>query len=182
MKIATDATNTVIVDGLRVGRLVHEGTALAFYVPSDGGFSQRLLALNGIVLPRSRQTRAIDAITALLVTTEPALEVDEEQLNRELESGYGIFSGRATHLARLRFKPEIARWVSRETWHPQQHSEYDAAGFYLLSVPYSQDTELIMEILRYADDVEVLEPPQLRARVRERIFATQALYANDAAD
>jgi predicted DNA-binding transcriptional regulator YafY len=49
----------------------------------------------------------------------------------------------------------------------------------VLSVPYSQDTELIMEILKYADDVEVLEPPALRARVRQRIMATQRLYAAD---
>ena len=65
MKIATDATNTVIVDGLRVGRLVREGTALAFYVPADGGYSQRLLALNGLTLPQARHARAVDAISAL---------------------------------------------------------------------------------------------------------------------
>ena len=122
---------------------------------------------------------SIDAITTLQVTAEAAIEVEEGELNRELESGYGIFSGRATRRARLRFKPEIARWVSRETWHPQQVGEYDDAGCYLLSVPYSQDTELIMEILKYADQVEVLEPRELRARVRQRIFATQAIYAAD---
>jgi predicted DNA-binding transcriptional regulator YafY len=121
---------------------------------------------------------SIDAITALRVSAEAAIEVEEAELNRELESGYGIFSGSATRIARLRFKPEIARWVSRETWHPQQHSEYDDSGYYLLSVPYSQDTELIMEILKYADDVEVLEPAELRARVRQRVTATQALYAD----
>jgi predicted DNA-binding transcriptional regulator YafY len=100
-------------------------------------------------------------------------------LNRELESGYGIFSGAATRVARLRFKPEIARWVSREAWHPEQVSSYDDAGFYLLGLPYSQDTELIMEILKYADEVEVLGPPELRARVRQRIAATWALYEED---
>ena len=120
---------------------------------------------------------SIDAITALRVAPEAAVEIDEKELNRELESGYGIFSGDATQLAKLRFKPEIARWVSRETWHPQQQSGYDEDGYYLLSVPYSQDTELIMEILKYADDVEVLEPPELRARVRARVAATQALYS-----
>ena len=80
-------------------------------------------------------------------------------------------------MAVLRFRPEIARWVSRETWHPQQSSEYDEAGHYLLSVPYSQDTELVMEILKYADEVEVLEPVALRRRVAEKIEATRALYA-----
>ena len=121
---------------------------------------------------------SIDAITALRVTPEAAVEIDEGELDRELQSGYGIFSGNATRVAELRFKPEIARWVSRETWHPEQQSRYDEDGCYLLSVPYSQDTELVMEILKYADDVEVLGPPELRARVRERVAATQALYAD----
>ena len=122
---------------------------------------------------------SIDAITALRVTSEAAVEIDEGELDRELESGYGIFSGAATRVARLRFKPEIARWVSRETWHPEQVSSYDDAGFYLLGLPYSQDTELIMEILKYADEVEVLGPPELRARVRQRVAATWALYEED---
>ena len=71
MNIVTDASQTVIVDGLRVGRLVREGTALAFYVPPTGGFSQRLLALNGITLPPSRQARARDALTQLRCLLEP---------------------------------------------------------------------------------------------------------------
>jgi predicted DNA-binding transcriptional regulator YafY len=119
---------------------------------------------------------SIDAIKALQISTETALEIDEAELNRELESGYGIFSGAATHTAVLRFKPQIARWVSRETWHPQQHGAYDEAGCYMLRVPYSQDTELIMDILKYGDEVEVVEPPALRERVRRRIEAMQSLY------
>ena len=129
-------------------------------------------------LRKGLRSFSIDAIMALQVTPEAAVEIDERELDRELQSGYGIFSGNATRVAELRFKPEIARWVSRETWHPEQHSRYDEDGCYLLSVPYSQDTELVMEILKYADDVEVLGPPELRARVRERVAATQALYAD----
>ena len=55
MNIIADAKYTVIVDGLRVGRLVREGATFSFYVPTDSGFSQRLLALNGITLPQTRQ-------------------------------------------------------------------------------------------------------------------------------
>jgi len=120
---------------------------------------------------------AIDAIKALQISSETAIEIDEAELNRELESGYGIFSGAATRTAVLRFKPQIARWVSRETWHPQQQAEYDEEGCYLLRIPYSQDTELIMDILKYGDEVEVLEPPGLRERVRLRIEAMHSLYA-----
>ncbi len=119
---------------------------------------------------------SIDAIQRLAIAPEAAIEINETVLNRELESGYGIFSGATTREAVLRFGPEIARWVSRETWHPQQRSEYDDDGRFLLRVPYSQDTELIMDILKYGAEVEVLEPPELRARVIDRIAEMHALY------
>ena len=122
---------------------------------------------------------SIDAIQRLSISAETAVEIDEAELNRELESGYGIFSGAATREALLRFSPQLARWVSRETWHPQQRSEYDDEGYYLLRVPYSQDTELVMDILKYGADVEVLEPPELRRRVEQRIGEMRALYAAD---
>jgi predicted DNA-binding transcriptional regulator YafY len=120
---------------------------------------------------------SIDAIKALSIAPEAAKEVDEAVLNRELESGYGIFSGAATNQAVLRFSPETARWVSRETWHPDQSSEYDADGFYILRVPYSQDTELVMDILKHGAEVEVLEPAELREKVKKRIGAMRDLYA-----
>ncbi|MGD8348971.1 MAG: YafY family protein [Gammaproteobacteria bacterium] len=120
---------------------------------------------------------SIDAIQRLSISAEPAIEIDEAELNRELESGYGIFSGAATQEALLRFSPQLARWVSRETWHPEQRSEYDDEGFYLLRVPYSQDTELVMDILKHGAAVEVLEPPELRRRVKQRVEEMQALYA-----
>ena len=120
---------------------------------------------------------SVDAIQQLAITAEAALEVDEAELNRELESGYGIFSGADTREAVLRFSPQLARWVSRETWHPQQRSEYDSDGYYLLRVPYSQDTELVMDILKHGPEVEVLEPPELRAKVAERIDAMRDLYS-----
>ncbi len=120
---------------------------------------------------------SIDAIQALVVAAEPAVEVDEAELNCELESGYGIFSGAETRQAVLRFSPQSARWVSRETWHPEQVGEYDTDGYYILRVPYSQDTELVMDILKHGAGVEVLEPAELRARVRRRLDSMQALYA-----
>ncbi len=122
---------------------------------------------------------SIDAIQALDITSEAAIEVDAKELNRELESGYGIFSGASTRKAVLRFSPEIARWVSRECWHPDQESEYDDRGYYLLCVPYSQDTELVMDILKHGAEVEVLEPAELRERVKQRIVGMQALYARN---
>jgi len=128
-------------------------------------------------LRQALRSFSIDAIKVLNITSEAAIEIDAQELNRELESGYGIFSGAETRKAVLRFSPEIARWVSRETWHPDQQSEYDDQGYYVLRVPYSQDTELVMDILKHGSEVEVLQPSELRERVKQRIISMQALYA-----
>jgi predicted DNA-binding transcriptional regulator YafY len=119
---------------------------------------------------------SVDAIKQVEILPEAAKDIDETMLNQELASGYGIFSGAQTREAILRFSPVTARWVSRELWHSQQQSFYDDTGYYVLSIPYSQDTELIMDILKHGPEVEVLEPPDLRRKVIDRIEAMGQVY------
>ena len=88
-------------------------------------------------------------------------------LNEELGSSYGIFTGKADKTAKLRFTPERARWVAGETWHPQQKAAFDAEGYYLLEVPYREDQELVMDILKHGPEVEVLSPKALREKVAQ---------------
>ena len=107
---------------------------------------------------------------------EPASEIAEVDLDRELGSGYGIFSGAAVKTAVLRFSPEMARWVSREKWHSQQESHYEADGSYILSVPYSAERELLMDIMRFGPDVEVLGPLELRQSVSAALNKATSYY------
>jgi predicted DNA-binding transcriptional regulator YafY len=48
-------------------------------------------------------------------------------------------------------------------------------------VPYVDETEIVMDVLRQGPEVMVLAPASLRQRVRERHAAAAALYA-DAGD
>jgi predicted DNA-binding transcriptional regulator YafY len=80
------------------------------------------------------------------------------------------------HRATLLFTPWQARWTSAETWHAEQRSHYDAEGRYLLEVPYSDDTELVMDILKYGPQVEVLAPAGLRDKVAQRLREAAAQY------
>src|SRR5713226_829660 len=80
---------------------------------------------------------SVDAIRASEIIREPARDMPEDYLKAVLESGYGIFSGRRTRMARLRFSRRQARWMSTETWHPKQQSSWDKSGNYLLRFPYS---------------------------------------------
>jgi predicted DNA-binding transcriptional regulator YafY len=58
----------------------------------------------------------------------------------------------------LRFSAERARWVSSEKWHPKQRTHVDDDGRFILEIPYADDRELIMDILKFGKDVEVLAP------------------------
>ena len=77
----------------------------------------------------------------------------------------------------LLFNPTRARWVSRETWHPKQDGKLQLDGSYLLKFPYSREPELVMDILKYGADVEVLAPESLRTAVAAQIDAAAKLYS-----
>jgi len=77
----------------------------------------------------------------------------------------------------LRFNAERARWVAREQWHPQQQSRWLDDGSFELTLPYGNPTELIMDILRFGPDVEVIAPPALRQQVIKRLRDSLQKYS-----
>lgn len=122
---------------------------------------------------------SLDAIRNAEQLDSPALSIEETMLRQHFERGYGIFSGQTLNLATLRFSAERARWVADEIWHPQQQGRFDAEGRWLLDLPYSDERELIMDILRHGTEVEVLAPSALRAAVRHQLIAACAQYKTD---
>lgn len=123
------------------------------------------------------RTFALDAIRAAKVLEESATELSEQRLDDYYHSAYGIFSGNADKSAVLRFLPARARWVAHEQWHPKQQSHWLEDGRYELHIPYHQPHELIMDILKYGPDVEVVAPPSLRETVAARLEAATSIYA-----
>jgi len=121
---------------------------------------------------------AVDAIRTAQAVDEPAREVPDDRLDEVLRAGYGIFAGEAVDRAVLRFTPSRARWVASEAWHSQQVGRMEADGSYVLEVPYSQEPELVMDILKYGADVEVLSPPSLRRRVEQELAAAAKRYGS----
>jgi predicted DNA-binding transcriptional regulator YafY len=121
---------------------------------------------------------AVDAIQHAEILDEVAQELPAAELDAVLGSSYGIFGGRPTQWARLRFTPERARWVANEQWHPEQISRVEADGSYVLEVPYADDRELVMDILKHGAEVEVLAPEALRERVRGVLNDALHRYAN----
>ncbi len=127
-------------------------------------------------LRKDLRSFAVDAIRAAVLLDARAKEVPRAELDAYLSSGYGIFAGRQVEWAQLRFSAPAARWAAAQTWHPQQRAQADAEGRWVLELPYADDRELVMDILRYGADVEVLGPPDLRRRVAETLAQAAARY------
>jgi predicted DNA-binding transcriptional regulator YafY len=125
---------------------------------------------------QSLRTFGVDAIETAAVSDKAAREVPHDTLERHFASGYGIFAGTDTQEAVLLFSAARARWVSHEVWHPKQDGKLQLDGTYLLRFPYAQEPELVMDILRYGPDVQVLAPDSLRVAVGARLRDAAALY------
>ena len=127
---------------------------------------------------RALRTFAVDSIRSTALLDTKARNVPDKTLDADLGSGYGIFAGRKTQTAVLRFTPERARWVASEQWHPNQKMRWLEDGYLELRIPYSDSRELIMDILKYGPDVEVIAPAPLHQLLRKRLELTLNRYRN----
>jgi predicted DNA-binding transcriptional regulator YafY len=119
---------------------------------------------------------AVDAIQNAVMKDTQAKEVLKAELDEYLGSGYGIFAGRKVEWATLRFTARAARWVSAQRWHPDERHRIEKDGTYVLEIPYADDRELVMEIMRFGPDVEVLAPGSLRQRVGDALALAAKPY------
>ncbi len=67
--------------------------------------------------------------------------------------------------------------MASQSWHPKQRSRTEVDGSYVLEIPYSDDRELLMEILKYGVDIEVLAPEVLRGKVSAVLKEAASRYS-----
>ena len=119
---------------------------------------------------------SVDRITAARVSDEAARDVPDEELDRQLASSYGIFSGTPKGWATVMFSAKAARWVADEHWHSQQQGRFLPDGRYELKLPYSSGRELLMDVLHYGSDAEIIEPASLREQARSLLSLALGQY------
>lgn len=122
---------------------------------------------------------ALDAVQDAKPLDVKARNVAVKDLEAELDAGYGIYGGGGGKVkwATLVFQPDAAQWVAVEEWHAGQKSRWLADGRYELQVPYSDPTELAMDILRHGENVVVTGDKALAAAIKARLSKALARYA-----
>jgi predicted DNA-binding transcriptional regulator YafY len=128
-------------------------------------------------LRKDLRSFAVDAIREAALREGRAKEIASGELDEHLGAGYGIFAGKKVEWATLKFTPEAARWVSVQNWHPRQRARIEKDGSYFLEVPYSEAPELVMEILKFGADAEVLAPASLRERIAQALAQAARRYS-----
>jgi predicted DNA-binding transcriptional regulator YafY len=106
------------------------------------------------------------------ILIKEAKDILDKRLDEILGSRYSVFSGDQVSWAVLRFTPERALWVASERRHQTQEGKLLDDGSYELRVPYADDRELIMDIMKHS----VVEPAKLRQRVAVEFAASRKHY------
>lgn len=127
-------------------------------------------------LRKAIRSFAMDAIESATTTAKAAKELPKREVDQFVGKGYGIFSGETVQWATLKFSPERARWVARESWHPEQIANMQEDGSLELRVPFTDIRELSMDVLRHGAHVEVVSPDTLRQFITDELAAAAAHY------
>jgi len=119
---------------------------------------------------------AVERIHELTPLDAEIERIRADDLHAHFDQAYGIFSGPAEHTAEIRFSAEAARWAAEEQWHPEQQTAFEPDGSLRLKLPFGSSRELVMDILRYGADAEVVTPAFLRERLAGEIERMREAY------
>ncbi len=120
---------------------------------------------------------SIDAIEVATQQEDDALEMSDEDMLSAFGLGYGIYTGQPLQQALLVFSPERARWVQQEQWHKDQIGKLLPDGYYQLEVPYTDERELVADLLGYGNSVKVLKPASLVKSMKSALEAAMSNYS-----
>jgi len=98
-----------------------------------------------------------------------------EEDDRWLTDSFGIFKGPVIYHATIRFTGTAAEIIRHQQWHPDQEIKEQPDGI-LLSLPVADDRELLMKVLQFGAQAEIVGPEPLRLRLQQEIQRMSRRY------
>jgi predicted DNA-binding transcriptional regulator YafY len=96
-----------------------------------------------------------------------------------LSSSWGIIIDGEVETIRLRFSPRVARIIAETVWHPSQVLEPQDNGALIMILKVTNTIDLRAWILGWGEEVEVLEPAELRKGIVKTAQALLSAYARE---
>jgi proteasome accessory factor C len=103
--------------------------------------------------------------------------IPRKVLNEHFTASFGIFSGKITETAEILFTGTAAYEVSQETWHSKQVGEWKDDNSFLQKIPIGNSTEIVMDVLRWGSEAEIIGPESLRREITDILMKTNKKYS-----
>lgn len=159
------------------GRKVFQHTFAPYFLePSAIGYSTYVIGL--AEPPGKLRTRKIERIERIMLTDEPFDIPADFDPNTLLAGAWGIWFDEDDQptTVKLRFSHYVARRVRETLWHPSQRSEEDSEGRVVLTVEIDAMQEMLPWIRGWGADCEVLEPEELRKKIKGEVHQLMHCY------
>jgi predicted DNA-binding transcriptional regulator YafY len=127
-----------------------------------------------------------DALMVLSVERIRAINVEDLSFMKDLDvlrriedrrqRAFGIIDDGEELSVTLKFTAEQAPYVRERVWHPSQRLEEREDGSLILRLQASGEFEIMRWILGWGREVEVLEPPELRQALAQRLQTATRQY------
>ncbi|HHD64552.1 MAG TPA: WYL domain-containing protein [Desulfobulbaceae bacterium] len=85
-----------------------------------------------------------------------------------LQASFGIFKGPVTYRATIKFTGTAAEIIRHQCWHSDQVL-VQKKNHILLSLPVADNRELLMKVLQFGAQAEIIHPKRLRAKAKQEI-------------
>ncbi|HJU48545.1 MAG TPA: WYL domain-containing protein [Gaiellaceae bacterium] len=122
------------------------------------------------------RTFKIERIREVRVTPRGFEPPEGASLEKDLRRGWDIIADQPSTEIVLQFSAAVADRVLETIWHPLQDTERRPDGTLVWRSTVSGVVEIRLWILSWGDDVEVLQPPELREQVRAILERAVARY------
>jgi predicted DNA-binding transcriptional regulator YafY len=125
------------------------------------------------------KTFKVDRMEKATILDEWFKVPDDLNIDEFVGNSLGVFFGTDTKDFKIRLKPEAARLLMEDPWHPDQRLTQLAGGDYLLQVRAVGDVEVIQRVLSMGAEAEILEPASTRQLLTRIVQKLSALYSDD---
>jgi proteasome accessory factor B len=119
----------------------------------------------------------IDRLSSVDLETLKFNKPTDFDLQQHFADSFGIFrgDGKPQHI-RVRFSPEVARFVEESHWHDSQNIQKQRDGSLIFEVTLTTLEEIKSWILSFGRYAEVLQPKRLREEMRDELSAMELVY------
>jgi len=122
----------------------------------------------------------VDRIESAKVTGFPFKWPEDFDLQDHLATSFGVYHGNGEVHVKVRFSPDVARYVEESSWHASQKLNKQSDGSLVAEFDLGGTEEIKAWVLSFGRNAVVLEPEELRCEIREELQRLLGRYQPEA--